>query len=268
MKVFNKFFYRRLNKFYFNATVIVLIVFLFASCSSSKDTSSAFIGGDYGEPALTNVPGAAYIYQPIPEPSLSESMLYGGNDLYASGLFCLNQYSPFMYLHPYAGSYSFYVGYTSDINYPYDGFSTTPYFVGYHPTQSGGSSSDFITERFSWNDNDNVSENIHYLDKISNSQTETNKNMQATKKRKTRFVSLSSSEEVKASGGSSYIKEARSRNNNSLFASPDAGSSTRSSGSSSATSSKSTITPSRSSSSSNGSRSSGPSDSNAVKRTK
>lgn len=285
MRLFNMFFHERLYKCYSSISIVVIVVLLFSSCSSSKSTSMAYMDDIYfntfgvieeevpeleikeeeGEPPA-NVPGAAYVYQPIPEPSIDtetqtyNSVLYEGNDVgipvdgfYGSDFNDLNSYSPFMSSFSFGLSFSFFFGSPYGYNNPY---SYSNPFGGYGstynyscPSQSGGSSSDFITKRFSWNDNG--PENIQYLDKIANSLQGINNNVRVSKSRKATHTNSNSSETSSESKWSKFIKTL-SENSSNLGSDTSTKSTTRTK-----SSSKSTTSPTRSSSSSSGSRSSG-----------
>lgn len=245
MELFNMFFHKRFKKIYSSIANFALIALLFSSCSTSKSTSYAYLDDiyydtfrmpteDYVDEYLeedngvppSNVPGAAYVYQPIPEPNIDapgysdysyisdrNNVLYGsGDDYYYSPY---NPYSPYALgnsLSPYGNSFfSYGIGFTSY-------FGGSSYYSGYPggsyycPSNEGSSSTSFITKRFSWDDSAN--ENIQYLNKIANNNSNSsistsNTNTRSSKSRKGRFVNSSS--DSGNSGIQSLFKSSDSR---------------------------------------------------------
>lgn len=229
------FFPQRLRKLSVSFYSMLIIALLFSSCTSSKSTSLAYMDDIYnttfpdvkGIASLDeemieeedgippeNVPGAAYVYQPIAEPNIEEPTNQWNNyypNTYYSGYFGADFYNPYYsgigspfisdFYSPYLttnfgmypsislgwGYFSFGYSWGSNYYYPGGGGYSCP-----SSTSSGVSSSAFVAKRFSWNDNPEQS--IEYINKAANSTKGINNNVRSSKGRKSTYVNSNTSE--------------------------------------------------------------------------
>jgi hypothetical protein len=277
MRLFKIFFQQRLSNFYSLSSTVLFISLLFSSCATTKEGSYAYMDDIYldsyvnttqvltdnvidnenGEPP-TNVPGAAYVYQPIPEPTLSSSIeepyVYSPytsvyDDFYSEDNYNSTGYYNSLYGRP--------LPFGVDINFLFfNALSLASYYnYGYYPNNysgacpsssnnNGGSSSSFIAKRFSWNTSPD--EIIQYLGNVSkNSQSNVSTTKRNSSSSKSRYSSSGNSTSEKGNGFSKFISTATEILNDSRSGgttrSSD-GSSGGSSGSRSGGSSKSTST--------------------------
>ena len=213
------------------------------------------VDDENGEPP-SNVPGAAYVYQPIPEPTLSSSVeepyVYSPYTSVYDDFYSENNYNTTGY---YNSLYGNYLPFGVDINFLFFNALTLFPFnnYGYYPnnysgscpsstTYNSGSSTSFIAKRFSWDDApDQIIQYISNVSKNSSSNANTTKRSSAS--RKSRFVnSGSSSNEKSGNGFSKFISTAgQIINESSRSGSSESGGSS-SGGSRSGGSSKSTST--------------------------
>ena len=117
MRYFTLKFTNSFRKISYLTCSILLTSLLLASCSSTQSTSTYTYLDDIYNPGVTvpvfnnyeepgeppaNVPGAAYVYQPIPEPSLNTpSTTYPSGTLPAD----YNQVDPYVMYDPYFAAY-------------------------------------------------------------------------------------------------------------------------------------------------------------------
>jgi hypothetical protein len=295
------FFPQRLRKLNVSFFSIIIISLLFSSCSSSKSASLAYMDDIYynsftvpkaiaaldkdleededGTPP-ENVPGAAYVYQPIAEPGIENpsSTYYGStNPYYPNGYYGDDYYSPY-YSGPgspyYSDFYSPYLsGYGSSIGLSYNGFypnyggyfslgfgyswGSNNYYAGSgggyscpSASSGGGSSTVFVSKRFSWNENPEQS--INYITKVADSVKGTDNNERKPKSRKSTYTKSNTSESNSSNkwknffdtisngtnSGTSEGSTTRSKSTNSSYGTRSSGSS-RSSGTRSGGSSRS-----------------------------
>jgi uncharacterized membrane protein YgcG len=221
----------------FNESILLFLfsILLFSSCSSSKSASLAYMDDIYynsyevnaqlakveqeeddeGLPP-ENVPGAAYVYQPIPEPeidapvglnnpALYSSMIYNNPLDYFPGDYYYSPYNsyPYGYSYPYYGGGFMNFGFFFSTSFPFNGgfppIYNSPYGSagsGYYcPSNSysqatiGGSSTAFVAKRFSWNTE--PEQGIYYINKTSNSE---NNNVRSRNSRKATYVNSSATD--------------------------------------------------------------------------
>ena len=184
MKLFKMIFTESFNKFYNTFTIIGIIALFLSSCSTSKETSLAYMDDIYydtysnpvvlntveehdlvdesGE-APSNVPGAAYVYTPIPEPTITTpypdqlNPYYGNN--YYNDPFGYNNYP-----YSYAGNAydAFYLTYGLSFGYGYGSYN--PCVYTYIPPSEISNSNYISSKRFQWNNNSN--DNYQYTSDI------------------------------------------------------------------------------------------------------
>jgi hypothetical protein len=237
------FFPQRLRKLNVSFFSIIIIALLFSSCSSSKSASLAYMDDIYynsftvpktvaaldealeededGTPP-ENVPGAAYVYQPIAEPGIedpSSTYYTSTNPYYTDGYYYNDYYSPYYsgpgspfisdFYSPYLSGYGSIIGLTFSGFYPnYGGYFSLGFGYSWGSSNfysgigggyscpvyssNGGSSTAFVSKRFSWNDN--PQESINYINKVANSEKGINNNTRKSKSRKSTYTKSNSSE--------------------------------------------------------------------------
>lgn len=271
----------RLSNFYSIGIIIGIFSILFSSCSSVKEGSYAYMDDIYvnqypdevivlsdeviddenGEPP-SNVPGAAYVYQPIPEPKLTNSTpytyspytsVYDDEEYYNDEYYNPNgiAYSPFSSNFPIGVTFDLFFNVFNSYYSPFPGSANNGTYSGacVASNSNSGSSSSFITKRFSWSDSAN--EIIQYLSSQSNISGSANSttNKSSSSSRKPRFTNSNSSSDSKAGDG--FIKFLSTAIENSGNTRSSDGN-TRSSGSSKSSSGSSGTTRSSGSSKSSG----------------
>ena len=290
MRLFKIFFRYRLSNFYSLSSTVLFISLLFSSCASTKEGSYAYMDDIYLDSYVnssfvvtdeyesfdegaspSNVPGAAYVYQPIPEPTLSqveEPYVYSPYTSVYDDFYSADNYDQTGYYNTLYGNY---LPFGVDVNFLFFNalalFSNNNY--AYYPNNysgscpssaiNSGSSSSFIAKRFSWDDApDQI---IQYISNVSkNSGSNTNTTNRSSASRKSRFTNSSSSS--KTNGGNGFIKFLSTASDIINESSRSEGSS-NSSGSSGSRSSGSTKSSSNSSGSAGSSRSGGASKSSS-----
>jgi len=170
-----------------------------------------------------NVPGAAYVYQPIAEPTIEEPY-YPNNGIssaYPYGYFVDDFYSP--YYSPYYSDFGSPIGLNYSLGLSFSSFY--PYYGGYfslgfgssfgsnyyYPgggyscpssTSSGVSSTAFVAKRFSWNDNPEQS--IEYINKAANSTKGIDNNVRSSKGRKSTYLNSNSTESTSSKSSNKW----------------------------------------------------------------
>lgn len=239
MRLFNMIFPQRLRKLNVSFFSIIIFSLLFSSCSSSKSASLAYMDDIYynsftvpktialldkemeeeedGTPP-DNVPGAAYVYQPIAEPAIQEpsSSYYTSTNPYYNGGYYNDYYDPYYsgYGSPYYSGFgsslglsysmgmsmnSFYPNYGGYFSLGFGSFYGSNYYSGAgggyscpSSSSSGGSSTAFVSKRFSWNENPEQS--INYITKVADGVKSENNNVRSSKSRKSTYTKSNSSE--------------------------------------------------------------------------
>ena len=236
------------RKFSYMTCSFIIAGLLLSSCASNKNATYTYLDdiynpgysvpvfNDYEEPGEppTNVPGRAYVYQPIPQPSVSPNPAgvptYSQGTLPTNDIFLLgdayNASNPanMNVGHPWMngvyGAFSLGLGPNSYPTYynPYFGYANPYYgYGGYNPyfgytnfyntgsicPSAQGSSSSFITKRFDWNNS--AEDNINYLANYGKSVADnSDSNVRQRSAKKGRFFSTGGSGSDSGSNGSVF----------------------------------------------------------------
>jgi hypothetical protein len=241
------------NKFYNTIVLLGFITLLISSCSSTKNSSLAYMDDIYFEslppqiPVLqsemeevgevpSNVPGVAYAYTPIPEPSIITPSPTNLNpyytDAYSYDSFLnTNPYNPYGYYNPYGSSlnsnyFSFGLGYGYN-------FYQNPY-IYCPPSYSDNGNTIVVTKRFSWADANPSNNQFTVPESSTDSSTGTSsKNTRGSNSKKSTFWNSLNNSGSSTNGNNGY-NSGGSNSSRSSYSSPSRTSSgsSRSSGSS------------------------------------